>query len=368
VGAALVVVLGAGVAVGHALTGGSSPGVGTVTIGSSKVPTVPASANSATLQQAEQQVATAVQPSVVEISGGGGFGGTGAGVILTKDGYIVTNDRLVQGSGGLTVTLANGTQASARVVGQDPQHDLAVIKIATSNLQPIAIGDSSKAQVGEFSIAVGSAQGARNAVTFGIVSALNRSASEAPDGPAGELTGLIQTSAQIDRGNSGGALVNLQGQLIGIPTLEETDPQSGGPAVGIGYAIPSNQVSSISQQLIQHGSTGGNGGNGQATGTGQGFIGIEAQTVGPGEVGGVNGGVLVAGFANDTAGVSPGQQAGLQMGDVIVAVDGQSVGSQDDLAAALANDAPGKKVTLTVVRNGQQLSVTVTLGNRPAGA
>jgi putative serine protease PepD len=365
----LLAALGVGVAVGAEMPHGASGPASPIVIGAATAPNVPTSTNIATLQQAVEQVARAVQPSVVEITSvGGRQEGIGSGDILTKDGYIVTNDHVVQGFDTFTVTLANGTKEPARVVGQDPADDLAVIKIAASNLQPIAIADSSKAQVGEFAIALGTPLGLRNSVTFGVVSALNRSASEAPDGPADTLTGLIQTSAPINPGNSGGALVNLQGQLIGIPTLGETDPQTGGAANSIGYAIASNQVSSISRQLIQHGSV--SGGNGQTTGSGQGFIGIEAQDLDPTQAAaaGVSGGVLVAGYADDTAGVSPGQQAGLQVGDVIVAVDGQVVGGQSDLTADLASHAPGSKVTLTVVRNGSQVSVTVTRGTRPANA
>jgi len=174
------------------------------------------------------------------------------------------------------------------------------------------------------------------------------------------LTGLLQTSAPINPGNSGGALVNLQGQLIGIPTLSATNPESGGPANSIGYAIPSNRVEYVAQQLIAHGSL---------TSSGQGFMGIQAEDVTP-QIAASNGlsvqsGVLVAGFANDAAGQSPAQQAGVRSGDVITAVNGQSVASNDDLAGALLNQAPGAQVTLSISRGSSQLSVTVTLGERP---
>jgi S1-C subfamily serine protease len=174
------------------------------------------------------------------------------------------------------------------------------------------------------------------------------------------LTGLIETSAPINPGNSGGALVNLQGQLIGIPTLSATNPETGSSANSIGYAIPANRVSYVAQQLIAHGSL---------ASSGQGFMGIQAQDVTP-QLAAADGlsvqnGVMVAGFANDAAGQSPAQQAGVQTGDVITAVNGQTVNTNDDLSSALLNDTPGAQVTLTIVRGTSQRTITITLGERP---
>ncbi len=335
-----------------------------IVLGAQSAPALTVSASTTSLQQSVETVTKAVEPSVVEITSTGGNGESiGSGDILTANGYIVTNDHVVQGFTTFTVTLSNGVSKQAQLVGQDAQDDLAVLKISATNLTPIAIGDSSKATVGEFSIAVGSPLGLRNSATFGIVSALNRTASEAPSGPAGDLTGLIQTSAPINPGNSGGALVNLQGQLIGIPTLSATNPETGGSANSIGYAISSNRVEYVAQQLIKHGSV---------TSSGQGFIGIEAQDVTP-QLAAADGlsaqsGVLVAGFTNDAAGQSPAQQAGLQTGDVITAIDGQTVNTNSDLAGALLNDKPGAQVTLTIMRGSAQRTVTITLGERPVSA
>jgi S1-C subfamily serine protease len=267
----------------------------------------------------------------------------------------------VKGYTSFTVTLSNGKQYTARIVGQDAQDDLAVLKIAATNLQPIAFADSSKAVAGEFAVAVGTPLGLQETATFGIVSALNRTASEAPSGPAGELTGLIQTSAQINPGNSGGALVNLQGQLLGIPTLEATNPETGAAADGIGYAIPANRVEYVVTQLITYG---------KVQSTGQGFLGIQGEDV-TAQIAAANGlsvssGVLVTGFAQDAAGQSPAQQAGLKAGDVITAVNGQAVASNDDLAAAILSQSPGTRVTMTVERGTSQLTVTITLGQRSA--
>jgi S1-C subfamily serine protease len=345
-----------------ALAGGF--GLGKVAFGTGRAqPTTTAS----NLQQMVENVAKAVEPSVVEITSVGQSGeAIGSGDILTANGYIVTNDHVVEGYSTYTVTLANGTRLPAQLIGEDSQDDLAVIKVAATNLRPMAFADSSKVSVGEFAIAIGNPYGQRETATFGTVSATNRTASESPSGPASFLTGLIQSSAPIAPGNSGGALVNLQGQLIGIPTLGEGSQQAGPGTAGsttIGFAIPSNRVKTVAQELIR---------TGHVTSTGQGFLGIQGQDVTP-DVAAANGltvqsGVLVAGFADDTAGQSPAQQAGLQAGDVITAVNGQSVGDSSDLAGAVATQAPGKHVTLTVERSSRQLTITLTLGERPTNS
>jgi S1-C subfamily serine protease len=370
VAVALLVALMVGGAAGAAIalrTAGATTGSGaTITLGASSAPSVSVSTNIASLQQTVETVAKAVQPSVVEVtstSASQNGESIGSGDILTKDGYIVTNDHVVQGFDTFTVTFSNGSSASAKLVGADPQDDLAVLKVATTNLAPIALGDSSKLTVGQFNIAVGSALGLRNTTTFGIVSALNRSVSEAPSGPASSLTGMIQTSAPFNPGNSGGALVDLQGQLIGIPTLSATNPETGSAANSIGYAIPVNRIKYVTQQLIAHGSL---------TSSGQGFIGIEARDVTP-QLAAANNlsaqsGVLVAGFTNDAAGQSPARQAGLQVGDIITAVNGQTVNDNSDLAGALLAESPGAHVILTILRGSAQSTVTITLGERPVSA
>lgn len=324
-------------------------------------PTIAVPASASDLQQNVVNVIHTVQPSVVEVVSQGGQGeAIGSGEILTANGYIVTNDHVVNGYSQFSVSLSSGQSMTAQLVGQDPQDDLAVLKVNTTNLQPIAFADSAKVQVGQFAIALGSPLGLQQSATFGIVSALNRSASEAPNGPAGELTGLIQTSAPINPGNSGGALVDLSGKLIGIPTLGATDPNSGGTANGIGFAIPSDRVKFVADQLMK---------NGKLVSTGQGFLGIQGEDVTPQLASAYNlsaqSGVLVTGFANDTAGNSPAQQAGVKNGDIITAVNGQQVTNNGDLAAALLSLSPGTQVTLTVQRGSGQQQIKVTLGERP---
>ncbi len=333
----------------------------TITIGSSNAPSIKVSSSVTSLQSTVESVSAAVQPAVVEItSTGGNQEAIGSGDILTQDGYIVTNDHVVQGFTAFTVTLSNHKNYVAQVIGQAPQEDLAVIKINATGLQTISLADSSTLQVGEFAIAVGNPLGLQSTATFGIVSALNRTASEAPSGPAGTLTGLVQTSAPINPGNSGGALVDLQGQLIGIPTLGEVNPQTGANAAGIGYAISSNRVAFVTKQLIA---------TGQVTSTGEGFLGIAGEDVTPALAQqdglSVQSGVLVADFANDATGASPAQAAGVQKGDVIVGLDSTTINASSDLAGVLLNDAPGTKVTLKIVRGTQQLTIPVTLGERP---
>ncbi|HEX5571747.1 MAG TPA: trypsin-like peptidase domain-containing protein, partial [Ktedonobacterales bacterium] len=271
---------------------------------------------------------------------------------------------VVAGFSQFSVLLSNGKTYPAQLKGEDPQDDLALLKISpSSTLQPIAFGDSAKAQVGQFVVALGSPLGLQQSATFGIVSALNRSASEGPGGPAQELTGLIQTSAPINPGNSGGALVNLSGQLIGVPTLGAVDPNSGGTAPGIGFAIPSNRVQFVMQQLIQ---------NGHLVNSGQGFLGVSGADVTP-QLAATYGlsaqsGVLVVGFANSASGSSPAQQAGIQLQDIITAVDGQAVSNSNDLAAALQTKSPGTQVKITLLRGTSHQTVTVTLGERPTNA
>lgn len=358
---ALLVTLATGIGIGHAASQTAK-----TTIGAASSPVVSVSTNVTSIESSLQSVASAVTPSVVEITSvASGQEAIGSGDILTSTGYIVTNDHVVDGYTTYTVTLSNGTKLAAQLVGTDPQDDLAVIKVSATNLKPIAFADSSKLTVGEFAVAIGNPYGQRNTATFGTVSGLNRTESESPSGPAAILTGMVQTSAPIAPGNSGGALVNMQGQLIGIPTLGATTQQTdaSGATTTVGFAIASNEVKSVAQQLIQ---------SGKVTTTTQGFLGVQGQDV-TAQLANADGlsaqsGVLVAGFANDAAGASPARAGGLQSGDVIIAVNGQSISNSADLATAVASQAPGQVVSVTVARGARQLTLNVTLGQRPANA
>ncbi|HEU4782301.1 MAG TPA: trypsin-like peptidase domain-containing protein [Ktedonobacterales bacterium] len=357
----LAVGIAGGVAIGRATASQGSTSGNTV-LGSTSAPRVTVSSSTTTLEQDVKNVAKAVAPSVVKITSTGASGeAVGSGNILTADGYIVTNDHVVQGFSNFSVQLSTGATYTAQLIGASADDDLAVIKINATGLTPIAFADSSQAQVGDFVVAIGNPLDLGESVTFGVVSRLNQTASEQPNGPAGTLTGLIQTDAPINPGNSGGALVNLKGQLIGIPTLAAINPESRGTQTSIGFAISSNRVQFVAKQLIEQG---------KVTSSGRGFIGIEAQDVDPAvaaQLGlSVQSGVLVHSFVNDAAGASPAQQAGLQVNDVITKVNGTTVNDNSDLSGALQNQAPGSKVSLTVVRGASTLTIAVTLGERPA--
>jgi putative serine protease PepD len=344
-----------------------SPATGTTLANGNAAPTVAVPPSAVDLQQTVINVISTVSPSVVQVtSRGGGQGGSaiGSGEIITADGYVVTNDHVVQGFSDFSVQLSNSKTYKATLKGEAPDNDLAVLKIDATGLRPIAFADSSKVQVGQFAIAVGSPLGLTQSATFGIVSALNRDAAEGPGGPAAQLTGLIQTSAPINPGNSGGALVDLQGRLIGIPTLGAVNPESGNAADGIGFAIPSNTVQTISQQVIKSGSI---------TPAGRPFLGIQGEDVTPSlaQANGlpVDSGVLIIDFAQAASGSSPAQQAGLRVGDIITKIDGTTVSNSSDLGDVLLKHKPGDKVSVTVVRgSGGTQNVTVTLGTRPGNS
>lgn len=221
--------------------------------------TVSLSASVDDLQQAVENVSQGAQPSVIEVESRGGLSGTAiaSGVILTRDGYIVTNDHAVNGYSAYTVTLSDGTSLTARLVGEDARADLAVLKVAASDLTPITFADSGAVKAGQFVVALGSPIGFENSATFGVVSALDRTVSEQSSNRAIELTGMIQTNVTLNPGNSGGALLDLNGRLIGIPTLGIAATSSGADVDGMGFAIPSNQVKSVTDQLIQHGQVDG---------------------------------------------------------------------------------------------------------------
>jgi S1-C subfamily serine protease len=199
----------------------------------------------------ERQFVTVVRqtlPSVAQIQTDRGLG---SGVIFDANGDIVTNAHVLAGASSIRVTLADGRQFAARLVGSYAPDDLAVVSVgAGHNLKPARLGDSSKVEVGDIVLAAGNPLGLQSSITDGIVSAVGRNVSE---GRGVVLPNAIQTSAPINPGNSGGALVDLRGQVIGIPTLAAGNPQAGGTAAGIGFAIPSNIVQDIAGQIVRNG-------------------------------------------------------------------------------------------------------------------
>jgi putative serine protease PepD len=317
--------------------------------------------------------AAAVSPSVVSIAVKSQEGGAqGSGVIIDGKGRVVTNNHVVTGAGGqsqLSVTLTDGRTYSASVVGTDPSTDLAVIQMqnAPSDLVPMRTGNADTLKVGDPVMAVGNPLGLAGTVTTGIVSALNRpvttSQEESPSqDPFGQnqqqgepvVTNAIQTSAAINPGNSGGALVNASGQLVGINSSiasvgsSDTGGQSGN--IGIGFAIPVNEVTSIADQLIA-------GGKAEHA-----YLGVSTQDDS------VKDGSAERAAASVTAvvGGTPAAKAGLKRGDAIIAVDGEPVDSGLSLVAQVRERGVGDTAKLTIVRNGQRQDIQVTLASKPS--
>ena len=304
-------------------------------------PAVATSPSALALQQAFVQVVKQVGPSVVLLQTDQGLG---SGIVFDATGDIVTNAHVVQGAGGFQVTLANGDQRRARLVGAFAADDLAVLHVAAGGLHPAAFADSSALQVGDVALAIGNPLGLQSSVTEGIVSALGRTVNE-DNGVA--LPDVIQTSAPINPGNSGGALVDLQGQVIGIPTLAATDPQLGGSAApGIGFAIPSNTVRDIAGQLI---------GQGKVTNSHRAWLGVEVAAT-------TSGGLLVSRVA---AG-GPAARAGIRAGELVTAVAGTATPDPASLADVLARLRPGQAVAVAVDHpEGAKQTVRVSLGQFP---
>jgi S1-C subfamily serine protease len=297
-----------------------------------------------------EQTVTKVSPAVVKIENVGK--GLGSGVIMSRDGYIVTNHHVVAGAHQIQVSLANGETLGAHLVGSDSADDLAVVKVKGGHLPAAVFGDSSQLVVGQTVLAIGNPLGITQTVTEGIVSALNRTVEEGSGG--GVVRRAVQTSAPINPGNSGGALVNLGSEVVGIPTLAAVDPEFGTPANGIGFAIPSNLVTSISRQIIRYG---------KVLHSGRAALGVGVLTVTPDLAAQyhlpVAHGVLIARVAPH----GPAARAGLKPGEIMVQVDATPITSEADLLDALANKNPGAKVSVTVIdQQGKQHTYRVQLG------
>jgi putative serine protease PepD len=294
-----------------------------------------------TLQDAFVSVNRRVSPSVVQIETSDGLG---SGIVFDGKGNIVTNAHVVGTARTFRVTTPAGKILTGKLVGVFAQDDLAVIKVVGRTLRPAAFGDSNALEVGDIAMAIGNPLGLQSSFTEGVVSALGR---DEPEGNGVTLRNAIQTSAAINPGNSGGALVNIGGEVIGIPTLAANDPQLGGAAAGIGFAIPGNDVRDYATQIIAHG---------RVIDTHRAYLGVR--------IGQTNAGVYLGSV---TPG-GPAAKAGIKVGDVITAVDGKETRTPDALGAALASEKPGQTVTLGILgQNGSRRSVKVTLGQFPGG-
>ncbi|MCW2620610.1 MAG: htrA1, partial [Frankiales bacterium] len=287
-----------------------------------------------------------------------GSGGSGSGVVLRADGYVLTNNHVVEdGATGATITVTvNGQEGAplpAEIVGLDPETDLAVIKVKGPALRPATLGTSSDLVVGDPVIAIGSPLGLNGTVTTGIISALNRTVNVPADNgrPATPLLNAIQTDAAINPGNSGGALVDLRGAVIGInsaiATLGGTGTESSG-SIGVGFSIPVDEAKSVAEEIIS---------TGKATHP---AIGVEA-----GNQSTANGGKQGARITRVVAG-GPAAAAGLQVGDVVTKVGDTEVGSVDELIVALRESKVGDTVTITYTRDGQDRTAEVLLADKAA--
>ena len=280
----------------------------------------------------------------VNSTSNGPFGGSqeqsaeGSGFVYDTSGHVITNQHVVDGATSVRVTFWNGKNYSAKVVGTDSSTDLAVLDVNAPStiLYPVALGDSSKVQIGDNVVAIGAPFGLAETVTAGIVSALHRQITS-PNGFA--IDDSIQTDAAINHGNSGGPLLNAQAQVIGVNAQIESD--SGG-SDGVGFAIPSNTIRSIASQLIS---------SGKAQ---HAFLGVE--------LGSNSTNARVAAVRSNT----PAAKASLQAGDVITAIGGTNVSTSDELRAAINARKPGDRVKVTYTRNGKSHSVTLTLTSRPS--
>jgi serine protease DegQ len=268
----------------------------------------------------------------------------GSGVIVSREGYILTNDHVVEGVTEIRVTLADGRTVEGKVVGTDPDTDLAVVRVSASGLTPITFGQSDQMKVGDVVLAIGDPFSVGQTVTMGIVSAIGRDL-----GPSTPFGTFIQTDAAINPGNSGGALVDAGGNLIGINTLIFS--RTGGYQ-GIGFAIPVSLAKGILEQIIETGSVT------------RGWFGVDVADISPdlAESLGLKGtrGAIIG----DIERGSPAEKAGLKRGDIIVAINGRTVPDTTTALNAIAEVVPGKSVPVKVIRRNQEVMLDVLVGKR----
>jgi periplasmic serine protease, Do/DeqQ family len=273
------------------------------------------------------------------------FSGLGSGVIIDAEkGYIVTNNHVIDNADKITVSLNDGHEYQAKLIGRDPQSDIALLKVDdASRLTAIKIADSDKTRVGDYVVAIGNPFGIGQTVTSGIISALARSGLN-----MNGFENFIQTDASINQGNSGGALVNLNGELVGINTA--IIAPSGGN-VGIGFAIPSNMVKSLTSQLIEYGEVK------------RGVLGIKGNELTSDIAKAFDLEVQKGAFVSEVIADSAAQEAGIKSGDIIISMDGKPVESFAELRAKIATTGAGRTVKLGIIRDGKEISVEVKLKN-----
>jgi Do/DeqQ family serine protease len=272
------------------------------------------------------------------------FKGLGSGVIIdAKKGYVVTNNHVVDNADDITVKLTDGREFKAKKLGSDDQSDIALLKIDPDALIAMPLSDSDELRVGDFVVAIGNPFGLNQTVTSGIVSALGRSGLN-----IGGYENFIQTDAAINRGNSGGALVSLRGELVGINTAI-FGPNGGN--VGIGFAIPSNMMKSLVDQIIEFGEVR------------RGLLGIMGQDIDSGLADAMNLDVNQGAFVSEVSPDSAADKGGIQAGDIITEINSRAVASFQELRAKVASSGAGAKLELTVLRKGKREKLNVVLGD-----
>ena len=312
------------------------------------------------------RVAAAVGPSVVQVnirlSQESPFGtqqaqeGLGSGVIYREDGYIITNDHVVRGASEVSVAFADGTIERAEVVGGDPGTEIAVLRVNRNDLPAARFSEGAETLLpGQLAVAIGSPSGFESTVTSGVISGIGRDFPPellaGDENAARSLVDLVQTDAAISPGNSGGALADRNGEIIGVNVAYLPPAQTG--AVNIGFAIPSDTATSIADQLIETGRVS------------TAYLGVETSDLSPEAAerfeAPVNSGAIVA----ETLPGSAADDAGIRRGDIIIAVDDEPVENSGDLLGALRDYQPGDTAGVTVIRDGEEIAIDVTLGARP---
>lgn len=276
--------------------------------------------------------------------------GIGTGIIIREDGYILTNNHVVEGADEIIVTLKGGTEYKGKVIGRDAETDLAVVKVEANNLPAADIGDSKDIKVGELTVAIGNPFGLSYTVSAGVISALRRNVTATEkSGYTRMYTNLIQTDAAINPGNSGGPLCNAEGKVIGVNSLIYSNT---GAYQGIGFAIPINDAMDVAEQLIE---------KGKASHPFMGVYGDDAERYADKLPKAAKEGAIIVQIIPG----SPADKAGVQKGDVVIEFGGKKISNMEELIAEIRKHEVGDTVSLTIVRNGEKKTLDLTLGEKP---
>jgi serine protease Do len=309
------------------------------------------------------QVASQVEPSVVQVNveaiqttpfGTERGEGVGSGVIYREDGYIITNNHVVEGASEVNVAFADGTTERAEVVGRDPNTEIAVVRVDRDNLPAAKFSESDNLVVGQLAVAIGSPSGFESTVTSGVISGIGREfPAELTGGFDPSLVDLIQTDAAISPGSSGGALADRDGEIIGINVAYLPQTQTGAPVQGIGFAIPSDTGVSVADQLIETGEVS------------SAYLGIITTDLSQEDAERFDLPVDSGAIVSDVESGNAAEEAGVRRGDIIVALGDAPIEDTGDVLGALRDYQPGDTADLTIVRDGDEQTLSVTLGERP---